>query len=436
MAINQLNSESNDRTRWLKVEVKDLALGMFIIELDRPWQDTPFPVNGFHLRKFDQIQSLRLLCNYVFIDTHRGAGKKSKRDKLTILSSARERSPVSMTIRVNHNVYPRTRSVKQEIDKAAHIYDALNNKLDVAISNARDHQPLDMKELYKLTSETIDSIIRNPDALIWHLNTCEQGNCILKHSIRAAIWAGVFACHIGFQRDDVEALFMGTLLADIGMAKYPPEFVTKTGAFSRKEYLAYRKHVRIGVDIVRAEENIDPRVVNIIRAHHERHDGLGFPSKQSGDQIPPLARIANLAYSYERLLKKSSQGDLSPAAAIGRLYKQRKLKFAEQLVFEFIKALGMFPAGSIVELENGAIGIVIEQNPNERLTPKTVVITTSRKQFLKKPAMINQGNSKNPSVNKVITRSLKKGAYKVDPEALMPRIFGTRIGLGKIGLRF
>ena len=356
MVLNQLNSDVNERSKWTKVDSKDLALGMFIIELDRPWHDTPFPVNGFHLRKFDQIQSLRLLCNFVYIDTNRGAGhKKGKRENLTILSSARERAPDSNVLRVSNDVYPRTKSVKQEIDNAAHLYSQLNNRLNETIQNTRDHKPLNIHSLYKVAGETIDCVIRNPDAFIWVLNINEQGNCILSHSIRASIWATIFACHVGFERDDIEALFMGTFLADIGMAKFPPEFVTKSGPFSRKEYLAYCKHVRIGVDIVGAEEKIDARVVDIIRAHHERHDGLGFPNKQSGDQIPALARIANLAYSYERLLKRSLVTDQSPAAAISRLYKQRKLKFAEQLVFEFIKALGMFPAGSVVELENGSI---------------------------------------------------------------------------------
>ncbi len=436
MVVNQLNSDVNERSKWTKLDCKDLALGMFVIELDRPWQDTPFPVNGFHLYKFDQIQSLRVLCNYVYIDTFRGAGhRKNKAENLTILSSARKRAPESTDLNVNNEVYPRTKTVKQEIDKAAHLYCQLNNKLNDVIKNVRDHSPLNIKGLHKVAGETIDCVIRNPDAFIWVLNINKQGNCILTQSIRASIWATIFACHVGFARNDIEALFMGTFLADIGMAKFPPEFVTKSGPFTRKEYLTYRRHVRIGVDILGAEESIDPRVVSIIRAHHERHDGLGFPGKQCGDQIPRLARVANLAYSYERLLKRSSANDQSPASAISRLYKQRKLKFAEQLVFEFIKALGMFPAGSVVELENGSIGIVTEQNPNQRLTPKIVVITTSRKQRLKKFLPINQDASKNQRTTKLITRSLRRGSYKTDPAELTPRLFGKRIGLGKLGMR-
>lgn len=437
MAANLLNSDVNERTKWTKVDCKDLALGMFVIELDRPWHDTPFPVNGFHLRKFDQIQSLRMMCNYVYIDTNRGAGRrKSKTEHLTILSSARERAPSSMELIVNNDAYPRTKSVKQEIDKASYLYTQLTNRLNEAIKIARDHKPLNVKVLSKLGEETIDCVIRNPDAFIWILNTGKPSDFILNHSIRASIWATIFACHVGFARDNIEALFLGTLLADIGMAKFPPEFIAKKGPFSHKDYRAYQKHVKIGADILGAEEKIDERVVDIVRYHHERHDGRGFPDRKSGDQIPPLARVANLAYSYERLLKQSSDFDQSPAMAISRLYKQRKIKFAEQLVFEFIKALGMFPTGSVVELENGSIGIVTEQNPNQRLTPKIVVITTSRKQRLKKFLPINQNSEKDSRTNKLIARSLRKGSYNTDPGELTPRIFGTRIGVGKLGLRF
>jgi hypothetical protein len=190
------------------------------------------------------------------------------------------------------------------------------------------------------------------------------------------------------------------------------------------------------VDLLRIEGEVDPAVIAIVRGHHERHDGRGFPRNQRGDEIAIPARVANLAYSYERLLKRSSRSDLSPATAISRLYKQRKIKFPEQLVFEFLKALGMFPAGSVVELATGEIGIVTEQNPNQRLTPKITVVTTNRKKLKKEFDEINQGEQKDLERVKAITRSLKAGSYDVNPADFTERLFGRRFGWGKLGLRF
>ncbi|MCP5347831.1 MAG: DUF3391 domain-containing protein [Gammaproteobacteria bacterium] len=437
MSSSNSTPVSKPQNHWIRIHARDLVLGMFIIELDRPWRDTPFPINGFHLRKFDQIQTLRALCETVYIDPSKGASPRSREPtKLTILSSARKRAPESQALNVNPEVYPRTRSVKQEIDNAEHLYAQLEQTLDRAIANARAQKALGLEEIYRLGRETIASAIRNPDGFIWFLNTSEAGNCLLKHSIRAAVWATVFACYVGFPRSDIEALFVGTLLADIGMAKFPPEFVCRSGPFTRQEYLHYRKHVGISVDILRAEEDLDPQVINIARSHHERHDGRGFPRGKRGDQITLPARIANLAYSYERLLRRSSEADLSPATAVSRLYKQRKIKFADQLVYEFIKAIGMFPAGSVVELATGEIGIVTEQNPNQRLTPKITVVTTARKQLKNQFAQINRGGNKDQDLVTSITRSLKRGSYNIDPVRLTDRLFGRRFGLGKLGLRF
>jgi HD-GYP domain-containing protein (c-di-GMP phosphodiesterase class II) len=437
MPNGQSDCASKPQDHWIKVHVRDLVLGMFVIELDRPWRDTPFPINGFHLRKFDQVQTLRTRCQFVYIDPGKGASPRSKSPtKLTILSSARKRAPESAVLKVCPDVYPRTRSVKQEIDKASHLYAQLESQLDRAIANAREHKPLELAEIYRLARETIACVIRNPDGFIWYLNTSEQGDCLLKHSIRAAVWATVFACHVGMTKSDIEPLLVGTLLADIGMAKFAPQFVRKNGPFSRAEYLHYQKHVGIGVDILRAEEHLDQQVVSIVRAHHERHDGRGFPRRQRGDHIPMLARIANLAYSYERMLRRSSEADLSPATAISRLYKQRKIKFADQLVYEFIKALGMFPAGSVVELATGEVGIVTEQNPNQRLSPKITVVTNARKQPRSKFELINQGEQQDQEMVRSITRSLKRGSYNIDPASFTSELFGRRIGIGKLGLRF
>lgn len=436
MSSSQSKTANEPQSHWIKLPGRDLMLGMFVIELDRPWRDTPFPINGFHLRKFDQLQAVRALCEWVYIDPTKGAGPRKKTPtKLTILSSARRRAPESIELQVRHDVYPRTRAVKQEVDSASRLYVQLNAALNQTIDRARQHKPLGMEELYKLGRETIDCVIRNPDGFIWYLNTTDEGDCLLKHSIHAAIWATVFACHAGFPRNEIEALFIGTLLADIGMAKFPPAFVAKTGPFTRKEYLEYQKHVGVGVDTLRIEGHVDPQVISVVRGHHERHDGRGFPRGQLGDQIIILARVAHLAYSYERLLKRSSGVGLSPATAISCLYKQRKLKFAEQLVFEFIKALGMFPAGSVVELSTGEVGIVTEQNHNQRLTPKITVVTTSRKQLKKNFEQINQGEQKDGVAVKSITRSLKRGSYKIDPARFTDSLFGRRIGFGKLGLR-
>ena len=412
-------------------------MGMFIAELDRPWKDTPFPPDGFHIRRTEDLETLKLFSKEVVVDTTRGvAPRKQRHVSVTILSSARNRSPEAMKVRVNHDAYTASKTVKQELDNVERLYHELGELLSNAISAARNDQRLHLEKFSGTSRKIRESVIRCPDAMIWFLNTNSQENCLLKHSQRAALWAVLLARHMGFSAENMQSVFMGTLLADIGMAKFPEELVRKTGSFSRREYLAYQKHVRISEDILRIEGDVDKDCISIVRCHHERHDGLGFPRGQRGDQIPVMARIAHLAYCFDRLLRHGAEGVIhAPANAASRLYKQRKLKFTEQLVFEFIQILGTYPAGTLVELASRELAVVIEQVPNEKLSPKMALITDDQKQPLKKPRLFDPTDGKQRNENRTVLKALDSGSYGVVPERLRDAIFGKRIGIGKLGIR-
>ncbi|MEX2130551.1 MAG: DUF3391 domain-containing protein [Pseudohongiellaceae bacterium] len=424
-------------TQLITLPCSDLLLGMYVCELDRPWTETPFPVKGFHIRRIEDLETLRLFCKQVVIDTTRGVSPRRQRAaNLTILSSARKRSPPVAEIAVSHDVYKITGAVKQEIDTVERLYQELSTLYDKVIISARNDKPLRLASLTRVSGGIRNSIIRCPDAFIWFLNTNSHDSCLLNHSLRAAVWSLLLTRHIGYSTADMDVVFLGTLLADIGMAKLPESLVRKTGGFGRREYLAYRKHVRMGEDLLRIEGEVDNNVTSIVRAHHERHDGLGFPRGQRGDQIPVMARIANLAYCYDRLLKHGARGvTVAPANAVRRLYKQRKLKFTEQLVFEFIQVLGLYPAGSIVELTSREIAIVVEQNPGEKLQPKIALVTDDNKSLLKKPRLVNPVDNKSAADNWTVIRALELGSYAIQPENLREEIFGKRIGIGKFGVR-
>ena len=118
------------------------------------------------------------------------------------------------------------------------------------------------------------------------------------YCVRASIWAAILARQFGIRKSEIQTLFMGTLLADIGMQALPEKLLSKRGSFRKKEFLAYKKHVELGMELVTSKSKLDSKVTGIIRCHHERHDGMGFPRGLQGEQIPQLARFANLAYSF------------------------------------------------------------------------------------------------------------------------------------------
>jgi len=422
----------------LKVAANDVLVGMFISELDCNWSNTPFPLDGFHVKNADDILLLQKFCKVVTIDTNKGAEPASRRrSNLTILSSARRAAPSGASLKVNCDAYPVTQTLKQLIDRAVQSYDQLISALDELGRAVRHGDPLDIAGLEKPSSTVVECLLANPQVMVWILGTDNEPRTTNTYCVRAAIWAAILARQFGLKQPDIELLFLSTLVADVGMHLLPERLVNKRGPFRKKEYLAYRKHVEFGLELLTSHQDVDERLLRVVRAHHERHDGLGFPKGLKGDQIPVLARFAALAYSFERLLRSNDRQRLvSPARALAKLYRQRMLKFPEQLVVEFIHVLGTYPVGSLVKLDNGDIALVLEQNPEERLSPRVAVICDAEQQPLAKPKPLDLAAQKDKGSGRRIKASVNPGEIRLDLSDYRFRFFGKRLALGGLAFRF
>lgn len=422
----------------LKVATNDVLVGMFISELDRSWSDTPFPLGGFHIKSADDILLLQKFCKVVTIDTNKGAEPAARRrSNLTILSSARRAAPAAASLKVNRDAYPVTHTAKQLIDKTVQSYDQLVLAMQALGQAVRNGDALDIAGLEQPSAVLVECLLANPQVLVWILGTEDEPRTANTYCVRAAIWAAILARQFGQKQADIELLFLSTLLADVGMHLLPERLVNKRGPFRKKEYLAYRKHVDFGLELLSSHEQLDERLLRVVRAHHERHDGLGFPKGLKGDQIPVLARFAALAYSFERLLRSNDRKRrLSPARALAKLYRQRKLKFPEQLVVEFIHVLGTYPVGSVVKLDNGDVALVLEQNPEERLSPKVAVICDASQKPLAKPKLLDLATQKDRDSGRRIKASVNPGELSLDLSNYRFQFLGKRLALAGFAFRF
>ncbi|MEQ8953220.1 MAG: HD domain-containing phosphohydrolase, partial [Gammaproteobacteria bacterium] len=274
----------------------------------------------------------------------------------------------------------------------------------------------------------LQALIANPHAVIWVLNTDREKTLGTDYCVRAAVWGTLLARQIGMSKDDLDTVFRGTLLADIGMQMLPERLVNKTGHFRKKEYLAYRKHIQFGLQIIAEIPNLDERIASIVRNHHERHDGLGFPRGLRGEQIPVLARITCLAYCFERLINSNNPARrVSPARAMSRIYKQRLLKFPEQLVGEFSAAMGMYPVGTLVTLNSKEVALVLEQSDKGKMSPKIAVLSDPRGNKLEQPQIVDLANKDSAERVRSITGPTDMRNTAVDPRDYTFAFAGKRI---------
>jgi HD-GYP domain-containing protein (c-di-GMP phosphodiesterase class II) len=273
-------------------------------------------------------------------------------------------------------------------------------------------------ETEKVAEGMVESIIRNPDALVWLAKMNDQDHYSYQHSVKASIWALVFGRHLGLNKDMLKALAMGVLLAHVGKIRLSAE-VLEGVAEGRTEFEAeYRKYVGYSMEALSTIEKLPKGVMSIVEYHQERHNGTGFPKGVTGERIPLLAKIAGLVHYYQELItpRKEELG-LSPLAAVAKLYELRNISFQQDIVERFIEAVGVFPTGTLVELSSDEVAIVTGHNQDRRLLPKVIIVLDKNKQALKhgKPVDLKElSMTGNPNDALYIRDSLPKGAFNID----------------------
>src|SRR2546427_633576 len=184
---------------------------MYIAELDRPWTDTPFMFQGFHLRTDQQLQALKKFCKHVFVDV----------EKTELEDRSRARALPSFKIRGNA-VYPETVNVETEVQRAAPVYAqtvaAVNELLRPLTQGST---VLEGREVKDSVTRLTDSVVRNPDALLLVSKLREKSAAAHARALQVSIYMIVFARFLELAREELELLGLLGLLQDVGKTQLP-----------------------------------------------------------------------------------------------------------------------------------------------------------------------------------------------------------------------
>ena len=380
-----------------KVFVEDLQRGMFVSRLDRPWTRTPFALQGFYIRDLEEIRQLQKYCRYVYVDVIKTVGDAGV--QLRRITRAGTRQPAASVsqrkgaarevavipcrpVQVSHEAYPKPVPAQREAGRARKLFRDMHEGMRQVLAQVHSNRPLPIQQVSSAVEKLVDSVLNTPDAFAWLARVREKDEYTYSHSIRASIWAVVFGRHIGLRRHELVQLAMATLLKDVGKLKLTDE-VLKTAKRDPRLELEYRKFVQYSVELLSADPQMDPQVLNIVQCHREQHDGGGYPHGLRGDKIPVLARMCGIVTFYDEVTNpRGVSQPVAPSRAVAQLYDLRGITFQEQLVVEFIQAIGLYPTGTQVELSTGEVAVVVEQTHRRRLKPRVMIVLDRNKQSL------------------------------------------------------
>ena len=415
----------------VKVDVRDLKLGMYVAELDRPWLETPFLLQGFELRDDREIAELRKRCRYVYVDIYRctkftpqyfqGAAMARSRlleaEDARIRQKVRELSQQPIVASPARKHYADQTSFEEEIAQAKGVEREARTLMREAFEDAGGGRPLNLEMSKKVVTNMVDSVVRNPDALVCLSQLKDVSEYTALHSVRTSIIALAFGRHLALSRDELMTLGMGVMLHDIGMVKVPREILDKRGGLSREEFDIMARHVHWGLEIVQASGGLPPGAMEVIAQHHERSDGHGYPQHRRGKAIAPAGMLGAIVDVYDAVTSDRIYGTaLSAEDALKSMYEWRSKDFQPQLIEEFIRCMGIFPIGSLVELSNGTVGVVITINRARRLKPKVALVLTATKAPYSQHVITDLVDHKDVLGHEIkIARVLPTGSYDINP---------------------
>ena len=403
----------------VKVLTADLEIGMYVSSLDRPWLETPFVLQGFQLDSDKDIERLRKHCDYVYVDMQQSVLEES-----TIRRKVSNRPRLSkQQMFPNHTLktYTDNADWKDEYPKAQDAVKALSEGLDDIFASAGRGGGLNMAKVKLAVEPMINSITRNPDACIWLARMKQEDQYTYQHSLGASIWAVALGRQLGLPKSDLRSLAIGGLLFDAGKLQLDKELLNADRPLTKEEFETVKSHVQLGVDALQKGGVMNRDVIDMVSYHHERHDGSGYPEGLSGDSIPVFARIAAIVDCYDAITSHRSYARAtSPSLAIKKLYEWKDVDFQAELVEEFIQAVGIYPAGTLVELSSGEVAVVMAEYRTRRLRPKLMVLLDSEKQPLLDVKMVDLLHQKETEGGDPldIINSLEPEAYGIDMTAI------------------
>lgn len=255
-------------------------------------------------------------------------------------------------------------------------YTDLINKLGALFQNISDGLSVESRSIDGIAGRLLQAVREDRDQIVGYILGGEVTNYPLaKSSVNTAILSTLIAMELRMPNHKILQVTTGALLHDIGMLKLPKDIVEKKGGLSETELSRIQAHPLYAYKMI-CKELLYPEEVGVIALqHHERWDGEGYPRRLAGEAIDLGARIVSVADAFEAMVcEKPYRNSMIGYQAMKNLLSDNARRFDPEVLKAFIKTMGIYPIGSIVLLNTGAIARVIEGHSDAPLRPKIRIL--------------------------------------------------------------
>jgi len=344
-----------------KIALEQLKPGMYVHDLDCGWLQHPFLFNRFRVSDEAMVGKIAAAgIRNLYIDTARGDDVYDAPSQSAVMRQLQQ-GIVSLG-ELRRVQAEKTISLEEERRRAARLYREASQVVAGVLNSARLGHYAELERLNPVVDKIIDSIFRHNDALIPLARLKQHDSYTYEHAVASAAMMASFARGLGLDRAQIHEVALGAILQDIGMSRVPTVILEKPERLNANEVAVVRGHVEHSHDIAQELSDLPEATMEVIAQHHERIDGTGYPFRLRGDEISSHGQMAAIVDVYDAMTsQRPFQDAAAPTAALRKLYEWGQHHFNADLVQAFIRSVGIFPVGSLVRMESGMLGVVLEQ---------------------------------------------------------------------------